>query len=132
MAPWQSVGVSAGAELSFAGARDGMRAYLGVAGGIDVPLVLGSRSTHLKARLGGFMGRALAAGDRVPIGPFAMVFDRGRWRLPRESVPVYGHTHTVRVVMGPQDDAFTDEGIQDLPLGALRDGFAVRPCRVAV
>jgi hypothetical protein len=50
--------------LSFAGLRDGLRAYLGVAGGIEVPLVLESRSTLLKARLGGFMGRALAAGDR--------------------------------------------------------------------
>ena len=110
MAPWQSVGVPAGSELTFSGVRDGMRAYLAVAGVIDVPLVLGSRSTLLKARLGGFMGRALAAGDRVPIGPSAMMIGRARWRLARESVPVYGHTHTVRVVMGPQDDAFTDEG----------------------
>jgi biotin-dependent carboxylase-like uncharacterized protein len=102
--------VSAGAELSFAGARDGMRTYLGIAGGIDVPLVLGSRSTLLKARLGGFMGRALAAGDRVPIGPCATAGDPASWRLPGDIVPVYGHTHTVRVVMGPQDDAFTDEG----------------------
>jgi antagonist of KipI len=110
MAPWQSVAAPAGGELSFAGARDGMRAYLAIAGGIDVPLVLGSRSTLLKVRLGGFKGRALAAGDRVPIGPCAPVIDRARRRLPGESVPVYGHTHTLRVVMGPQDDAFTDEG----------------------
>ena len=63
--PWQSVGVLPGAKLSFAGPRDGLRAYLGVAGGIAVPLVLESRSTLLHARLGGYMGRALESGDRV-------------------------------------------------------------------
>ena len=43
-------------------------AYLSVAGGIDVPVVLGSRSTHLRAGFGGFEGRALRAGDRLPLG----------------------------------------------------------------
>ena len=52
MPSWQAVGVAAGSELSFSGVRDGLRAYLGVGGGIDVPLVLGSRSTLLTARLG--------------------------------------------------------------------------------
>ncbi len=116
--PWQSVGVPPGAELSFAGARDGLRAYLGVAGGIDVPLVLESRSTLLKARLGGFMGRALAAGDRVPVGPGDMASGRTGWRLPRTLVPAYGHSHTVRVVMGPQDDAFTEDGIRTFLSGS--------------
>jgi biotin-dependent carboxylase-like uncharacterized protein len=112
MPPWQSAGVSAGAELTFSDARDGIRAYLGVAGGIDVPLVLGSRSTLASARLGGFMGRALAPGDRVGVGQRAdPPLPTGR-RLPRELVPAYGHVHTLRVVMGPQDDRFTGEGIQ--------------------
>jgi antagonist of KipI len=116
--PWQSAGVSPGAELSFAGPRDGLRAYLGVAGGIEVPLVLESRSTLLKARLGGFMGRALAAGDRVPVGPGDMARARTGWRLPRTLVPAYGHSHTVRVVMGPQDDAFTEDGIRTFLSGS--------------
>ena len=112
MPPWQAIGVSAGTELSFSGVRDGLRAYLGVGGGLDVPLALGSRSTLLKARLGGFMGRALAAGDRVAFGRCAAWQDLAGRRLPREIVPEYGHAHTVRVVLGPQDDAFTDEGIR--------------------
>jgi biotin-dependent carboxylase-like uncharacterized protein len=112
MPTWQSVSVTAGAELTFSGLLDGMRAYLAVAGGIDVPLVLGSRSTLTKSRFGGYMGRALAAGDRVPIGERADQAPSAGLRLPREMVPAYGHVHTIRVVMGPQDDAFTDEGIR--------------------
>ena len=112
MPGWQSVVVPAGVELKFSGARDGMRAYLGVAGGIDVPLVLGSRSTLTRSSLGGHMGRALAAGDRVPVGGRANPLPSAGLRMPREAVPVYGHSHILRVVMGPQEDAFTDEGIE--------------------
>jgi antagonist of KipI len=117
VAPWRSVAVAAGAELTFAGVRDGLRAYLGVAGGIAVPLVLGSRSTLTSARLGGYMGRALAAGDRVPTGDWAGNASLAARRLPRDMVPAYGHAHTLRVVMGPQADAFTDEGIRSFLSG---------------
>jgi antagonist of KipI len=58
----------AGSVLSFAGPRAGCRAYLAVAGGVDVPPVLGSRSTDLRAAIGGVEGRALARGDVVPVG----------------------------------------------------------------
>ncbi|MGG4035214.1 biotin-dependent carboxyltransferase family protein, partial [Paenibacillus cisolokensis] len=63
---WRPVLVPRGARLSFGSAKFGCRAYLAVAGGIDVPLVLGSRSTDLRAGIGGFSGRALAAGDALP------------------------------------------------------------------
>src|SRR5207247_8245806 len=49
----------------------GMRAWLAVSGGIDVPEVLGSRSTHLPAAFGGYAGRALRAGDILGAGPAA-------------------------------------------------------------
>jgi biotin-dependent carboxylase-like uncharacterized protein len=111
-ARWQAVSVAADTVLTFGGVRDGMRAYLAVNGGIDVPLVLGSRSTFTRSALGGFEGRALCAGDRIPVGA-ASGPPRGPGRLlPRHAVPLYGHAHSVRVVMGPQDDAFTDEGIR--------------------
>ena len=57
-----------GAILKFGERRQGTRAYIGIAGGIDVPQVLGSRSTHVLTRMGGFEGRALKAGDRLTIG----------------------------------------------------------------
>lgn len=60
--------VPAGSCLRFGARMRGARAYFSIAGGIDVPTVLGSRSTHLLSRMGGFRGRALMAGDRVPLG----------------------------------------------------------------
>jgi antagonist of KipI len=58
----------AGSRLAFGDRTSGARAYIAVVGGIDVPLVFGSRSTHLVSRMGGLGGRALAAGDAVPLG----------------------------------------------------------------
>ncbi|MFD2718913.1 biotin-dependent carboxyltransferase family protein [Hymenobacter monticola] len=63
------VWVAAGTELAFGAAAAGCRAYLAVAGGVAVPLVLGSRSTYLRAGLGGLHGRALRAGDVLPTAP---------------------------------------------------------------
>jgi biotin-dependent carboxylase-like uncharacterized protein len=117
LAAWQSVAVPSGGEVSFSGARDGLRAYVSVAGGIDVPLVLGSRSTLLTARLGGFQGRALAAGDRVPVGACADASRAAGRRVPRDVIPTYGHAHAVRVIMGPQDEAFAEEGVRSFLSG---------------
>ena len=60
--------VRAGQVLRFDFPTAGARAYLAVAGGIDVPLVLGSRSTYALGTLGGFAGRRLLAGDQLPVG----------------------------------------------------------------
>ena len=109
--PWQSVKVSEGRVLSFGGVRDGVRSYLAVAGGIDVAVVMGSRSTYLNGGFGGLNGRALKAGDimgtleREPNAEFV------EHRLPKHlEVPFYGHQHEIRVVLGPQDRAFASEG----------------------
>jgi antagonist of KipI len=109
---WQSVAVKEGATLTFGDARDGVRAYVSVAGGIDVPLVLGSRSTYTRSKLGGVEGRPIMAGDRLP-GVAATEVDRPHTRrLPRHLVPAYGSRHALRVVLGPQDDAFSEEGLR--------------------
>jgi len=65
------VWMAAGAQLEFGAARKGSRAYLATAGGVDVPRVLGSRSTYLRAGLGGIEGRAVRRGDRLPVGAVA-------------------------------------------------------------
>jgi biotin-dependent carboxylase-like uncharacterized protein len=70
-ATWTSFAVKKGQVLSFAFLKSGARAYIAVSGGIDVPLVLGSRSTYTLGALGGFHGRKLAAGDELPVGPAA-------------------------------------------------------------
>lgn len=65
---WTSLAVRAGQVLSFGYLSAGARVYIAVAGGIDVPLVLGSRSTYLVGVMGGFEGRTLKAGDQLPVG----------------------------------------------------------------
>lgn len=60
--------VHAGEELRFEHAQAGCRCWLAISGGVDVPIVLGSRSTDLRANFGGFEGRALRDGDVVPLG----------------------------------------------------------------
>ncbi|MDF0604776.1 biotin-dependent carboxyltransferase family protein [Neisseriaceae bacterium TC5R-5] len=72
--------VRAGQELLLNGCRHGMRVYLAVAGGIAVPLTLGARATDLKGGFGGWQGRALQIGDRLPIGEGKALSGRLGWR----------------------------------------------------
>ena len=65
---WSAFEVRAGDRLSFGFLKAGARAYIAVSGGIDVPVKLGSRSTYTLGALGGHQGRALAAGDELPVG----------------------------------------------------------------
>lgn len=109
---WTAVGVRPGDVLWFQMASAGCRAYLAVAGGIDVPLALGSRSTYLRGRLGGLGGRALQKGDLLPVGSPAPGSGR-EGRTVREALrPAYPAERECRVILGPQDDRFTAEGIR--------------------
>ncbi|MEN2979377.1 biotin-dependent carboxyltransferase family protein [Tistrella bauzanensis] len=65
---WTAFKVRAGQVLSFDYLKSGARAYIAVSGGIDTPLALGSRSTYALGALGGMHGRAIAAGDLLPMG----------------------------------------------------------------
>jgi biotin-dependent carboxylase-like uncharacterized protein len=70
---WTSFLVKAGQTLSFDFLKKGARAYIAIGGGIDVPVVLGSRSTYALGALGGHEGRTLQAGDRLKLGAAAPV-----------------------------------------------------------
>jgi biotin-dependent carboxylase-like uncharacterized protein len=70
---WTSFLIKAGQTLTFAHLKAGARAYIAISGGIDVPVVLGSRSTYTLGALGGFEGRKLAAGDVLQLGGGALV-----------------------------------------------------------
>jgi biotin-dependent carboxylase-like uncharacterized protein len=69
IATWSAHAAQAGARLVLRRPRAWMRTIVAIDGGIDVPLVLGSRTTDLMAAMGGFEGRALRAGDRLGLGP---------------------------------------------------------------
>lgn len=103
---WRAHALEPGARIEIGAARTGMRAYLAIAGGFAVPPTLGSLSTHSRSQLGGLEGRALRAGDLLPLagattGPLLALSAK---RRPAASGPI-------RVIMGPQDDHFTPEAI---------------------
>jgi biotin-dependent carboxylase-like uncharacterized protein len=109
---WTAMGVRPGDVLGFQMASAGCRAYLAVAGGIDVPLALGSRATYLRGRLGGLGGRALQKGDLLPVGPSAPGARCEGRTVPAALRPAYPAERECRVILGPQDDRFTAEGIR--------------------
>ena len=111
VATWRTLKISKGSLLTFDGPMAGTRVYLAVNAGIDVPKVMGSRSTYLKASLGGFQGRILRAGDRISAPGESAYPTPSGLRVPTEFIPQYGHLHQLRVVMGPQAGAFTHEGV---------------------
>jgi len=75
---WTSFKVKAGQVLSFDFLKKGARGYIAVSGGIDVPVVLGSRSTYALGALGGHQGRKLEAGDQLPVGKSARSVPEGK------------------------------------------------------
>lgn len=107
---WKSFEVNAGDRLEFGQPVEGARSYISVAGGFDLPIVMGSKSTYLKAGIGGFEGRALERGD-VLKSTGKIKGKRGR-ALHYDEVPSYEKEITIRVVMGPHLHAFTDEAVE--------------------
>jgi biotin-dependent carboxylase-like uncharacterized protein len=108
---WTAVRLRPGDVLAFRMVTSGCRAYLAVSGGIDVAPALGSRATYLRGRLGGVEGRALQKGDALPIGPPPPAAVREGRHVPPDRRPAYPGEVECRVVLGPQDDRFTPEGI---------------------
>ncbi|MCU0520376.1 MAG: biotin-dependent carboxyltransferase family protein [Anaerolineae bacterium] len=120
---WSAIFVRAEYLIRFGARSRGARAYLAIAGGIDTPPFLGSRSTHLKGGFGGLDGRALFNGDYLAIGPLSpgaldvrlrssaqMITKAGRaW--PAAQRPIYTDAPILRVVLGPQHDHFTPEAM---------------------
>jgi biotin-dependent carboxylase-like uncharacterized protein len=100
---WATAYAPAGAQLRLAGRRGwGARVYLALAGGIDVPLVLGARGTSLSGGFGGHQGRALAKGDQLralPAGPISPELLARRW--PAAQRPAYGPQPSLRLLAGP-------------------------------
>jgi antagonist of KipI len=106
---WKSFTVREGQVLDFGRPIEGARAYLSVAGGFDIPVVMGSKSTYLKAGIGGFLGRSLEKGDTL-CGFEGSYSKRGR-ALHYDEIPKYKNEINLRVVLGPHQLAFSDDMI---------------------
>jgi allophanate hydrolase len=108
---WQSSMLTRGEVFQIALGRQSASACLAIEGGVAVPPVLGSASTYLRAHLGGFEGRALRRGDIVPLAIDSPA-ERAELRLPAPPWP--DADQPVRVVLGPQQEYFTDEAMATL------------------
>ena len=114
---FRPVVVPAGGVLKCGTVRSGARGYLAIAGGIDVPLVIGSRATYVRGSQGGLDGRALRKGDRLatlsPSAPVAKIAERDLAGLPAGP----DEPTVIRVVLGPQDFMFTAKGVDTFLTG---------------
>jgi len=107
---YEAVYVNRGDILKFASARTGSRGYIAFSSYLDIPVVMGSRCTNLKSRIGGYKGRKLKDEDYIG------------FRIKRRYLPYFlsrrlkpddfsAETETLRVVLGPQDELFTKQGM---------------------
>ena len=134
----RAVSVQQGDRLGFTGLKSGCRSYIAFAGGIAVPPVMGSRSTYLRAGIGGYQGRALTEGDELPLGetgtqlpgrslssvevspllqsgdlPMGEISRRYHLRrIPEGLIPLYEHEQTIRIIPGPEAHYFEIEGLR--------------------
>lgn len=105
---WRPVHVAANEKLDLGACQGGCRGYVAIAGGIAVEPVQGSRSTYLRAGFGGWQGRALRAGDKLPLGrPRPGRLDH--WSVSPRMLPVYTSSPRLRVVRGAQAEEFAGD-----------------------
>ena len=110
---WRPLHLTAGTKLDLGATAGGCRGYLSVSGGIDVPPVLGSRSTYLRGGWGGYEGRALRDGDRLPLGVTEGIRDmsevfRRAWRIDPRVLPAYGSPAVIRAMRSPAASDWAD------------------------
>jgi antagonist of KipI len=119
VANWQAVTISRGSSLAVGTIAPGLRSYIAIRGGVDVPLVLGSRSYCHRGSFGGGFGRPLAKGDGLTIGRMTELDAMaGPWP---ESHRLQGRgPWEVRVIAGPHQDAFSADALQRLDATACR------------
>mgnify|MGYP002067041855 CR=1 FL=1 len=124
---WRTVYAPKGSRLQFGRLMQGCRTYLAVEGGLDVPLQMNSRSTYLRAGIGGYHGRALRVGDVIPTRSTTSrslqlmeklerkagdaSYAVSRWSVSTELLPLYSSEPTVQVVDGEEFQLFDDESV---------------------
>ena len=107
---WESYLLKKEDVLTFARIKSGCRSYLAIGGGISLPKIMKSKSTNLSSIFGGFEGRALQKKDIILSNyPHTHLKNKGR-RFKKEWIYAYSNNWNLRVILGPQDDQFTNNG----------------------
>ena len=110
---WEALQVREGDVLSFDYLKSGARSYLAVAGGIDVPVFMHSRSTYTLIGLGGHEGRALQEGDELAVGEDGVRSERVGMAVAREQLPTFSDETELRVIIGLASYRLTEESMQE-------------------
>lgn len=109
---WTSIPVHKGQTLAFGHPKNGAYTYITVAGGIETEVVMGSRSTYVKASIGGKEGRFLRKDDILEGGNSTLRSPFIKRRLPPSLIPEYDRHSKIRVVLGPDNDAFKKSSVK--------------------
>ncbi|MDD6657534.1 MAG: biotin-dependent carboxyltransferase family protein [Lachnospiraceae bacterium] len=105
--------IQKGQRLKFGMAKSGVRAYLAIAGEMQVPVIINSKSTNLKCKMGGLDGRKLQNGDELKVQVRKYSKKKTEKLLKKQMEPTdYEEKKMIRVVLGPQDDCFSEKGIK--------------------
>ena len=109
---WEAIEVKKGDVISFNQIKSGCRSYLLVVGGVDVPIILGSKSTYVRGKIGGLKGRPLRKTDIINIGKTNQELQNiiGR-KVLANNLPDYYEENKIRIILGPQDDYFNKDGL---------------------
>ena len=99
-------------KLELSSARRGARAYIAFAGGLSVRPVMGSCATCIKASVGGLNGGAIGNGDRIALKMSRALVQPERRKVPADFGPPYSSSPVVRFTFGPQEEYFTQKGIE--------------------
>lgn len=103
LAPFSSTVLRRGQALRIGGGANRVWGYLAIAGGFDVPLTFGSRSTHVRTGIGGFEGRSIRPGDAIPLR-----LDVAPNEPERLGFPADDDDGPIRLILGPQEDYFDE------------------------
>lgn len=116
---WKAIRIQKGDELKFGSCKEGCRAYICFAGGVDVPEVMGSKSTYIRGNYGGIEGRAIKAGDLIGIGDslFDFHYLHGR-KLRPEDIPNFDENRPVEFIFGPHVNEFTKDTVKEFLNGS--------------
>ena len=97
---WESITVENGSVVEFGFIKSGARLYISISGGLDVPIVLNSRSTYIIGALGGYHGRMIKQGDLIPLANTSVLPKDKNRRLPSELIRNISDHTNIRVLPG--------------------------------
>ncbi len=123
--PWTSTMARKGSVLRVQEVKEGLRYYLGFSGTIEADEIMGSCTTNIECRFGGFGGRPLMKADRIMVRD--IVTDIEERAFPDEMVPLMGPPHIIRMVQGPEWEKFEPGSTKDLQENGCGISYRVSP-----